>query len=283
MFTIYSKRPSISIYLRRGIIDRTMGKIEIGVSMLFCLEEPFSSLLENLRRITVRQVELVDEGLHALNAQRVKALKQAAESLNLEFTVHAPFVDNNIASPNPVFQRGFLKRLEESLFYAGQLGCRLWVFHPGMETDASSSYSSLAWQLNLESARRLLETAEKYGVKIAIENVPEPYPFLMKSVRDFKRFYRDLGEDLPLVLDVGHANLNHQIRDFITQFPDKLAHVHASDNDGTGDQHLGIGRGNINWTEIAEALTEIGFDGVVMIESVKNVEESVKTLQMLFA
>lgn len=273
---------SISIYLRRGIIDRTMRKIEIGLSMLFCLEEPFSSLLENLRRVTVRQVELVDDGLHALDAQRVEALKQEAEALNLVFTVHAPFIGNDIASLNPVLRSKFLERLEKSLFYASQLDCRLWVFHPGMETDASSPYSSLAWQLNLEAARRLLETAEKYGVEIAIENVPEPYPFLMKSVRDFKQFYRDLGEGLSLVLDVGHANVNHQIKDFIMQFPDKLAHVHASDNDGTGDQHLGIGRGNINWTEVAEALTEISFNGVVMIESVKNVEESLKTLQMLF-
>ena len=147
-----------------------------------------------------------------------------------------------------------------------------------MRTDAS-----LDWQLNLESAHRLLETAEKHGVKIAIENVPEPYPFLMKSVEDFKRFYRDFGEDLPLALDVGHANLNHQIRDFITQFPDKLVHVHVSDNDGKGDQHLSIGRGNINWTEVAGALKQIGFNGVVIVESVKNVEESVKTLQMFFA
>lgn len=246
--------------------------------MLFCLEEPFSTLIKNLREVTVRQVELVDEGLHALNAQRVKALKQAAESLDLVYTVHAPFLGNDIASPNPVLRRKFLKRLEKSLFHSSQLGCRLWVFHPGMRTDAS-----LDWQLNLESVHKLSETAGRHGVKIAVENVPEPYPFLMKSVEDFKRFYRDFGEELPLVLDVGHANLIHQIRDFITQFSDRLVHVHASDNDGTGDQHLSIGRGNIDWAEVAGALEEIGFDGVVMVESVKNVEESVKTLQTFFA
>ena len=267
---------SINLYLRRNIIDRTMGKIEIGLSMLFCLEEPFSSLMKNLREVAVRQVELVDEGLHALDAQRVKVLKQAAESLDLEYTVHAPFLGNDIASLNPVLRRKFLKRLEKSILHSSQLGCRLWVFHPGMKTDAS-----LDWQLNLESAHKLLETAEKHGVKIAIENVPEPYPFLMKGVEDFKRFYRDFGEDIFLALDVGHANLNHQIQAFITEFPDRLVHVHASDNDGTGDQHLGIGRGNINWREVAEVLEEIGFNGVVMVESVKNIEESIKTLQML--
>ncbi len=269
---------SISIYLRRGITDRIMGKIEVGLSMLFCLEEPFSSLVKRLRKVTVRQVELVDEGLHALNAQRVKALKKAAESLDLEFTVHAPFFGNDIASPDAVLRRKFLEKLEKSLLYSSQLDCRLWLFHPGMRIDAS-----LDWQLNLESAHRLLETAEKHGVKIVIENIFEPYPFLMKNVEDFRRFYRDFGEGVLLALDVGHANVNHEIQAFIKEFPDKLAHVHASDNDGTGDQHLGIGRGNINWREVAEALKQRGFNGVVMVESVKNVEESIKNLQMFFA
>jgi sugar phosphate isomerase/epimerase len=264
-------------------MDGIMGKIEIGLSMLFCLGEPFSSLMKELRKVPLRQVELVDEGLHTFNASRVKALKQAAESLDLELTVHAPFVDNNIASPNPIFRRMFLKRLEKSILYASQLDCRLWVFHPGLKTGISYFYPGLDWQLNLDSVHELQEIAGRYGVKIAIENVPEPYLFLLKNVQDFERFYSDFGEDLPLVLDVGHANLIHQTQDFITQFSEKLVHVHASDNDGTGDLHLSIGHGNIDWRKVTAALKESGFNGVVMIESVKNIETSIKTLKTFFA
>ena len=257
-------------------------EIDIGLSMLFCLGEPFPSLLRRLYEVDVRRVEILDEGLHALSSKRVRALKRVTQSRGLELTLHAPFADINIASPNPSLRRVILRRLEKSILYARQLGCRLWVFHPGLKTGASYFYPGLDWQLNLGSIRTLLEVARRHDVEIAIENVPEPYPFLMKSVDDFSRFYNELGEDIRFVLDIGHANLNHQIQEFITQFSDKIVYMHVSDNDGTHDSHLGIGHGTINWASVAEAIKEIKYDKVVMLESIEYVEESLQILRKLF-
>ncbi len=251
--------------------------------MLFCLGEPFSSLIERLRKVNVRHVEVLDEGLHTLNSKRVKALRSVAQSYDLKLTVHSPFADINIASPSPVLRRTILRRLEKSISHASQLDCRLWVFHPGLKTGVSYFYPGLDWQLNMESVRVLLKVARKHGVKIAIENVPEPHPFLMKSVQDFSRFYSELDEDIGLVLDIGHANLNHQIQEFITQFSDKIVHMHVSDNDGVQDIHLGLGYGTVNWKTVAEAIKKIGYSGVIILESVEHVEESLQTLRKLFA
>ncbi len=126
-----------------------MPKPEIGLSMLFCLEEPFSSLIERLRNAATRQVEIVDEALHTFNSRRLSSLKKVAKSCDLELSVHAPFVDINIASPSTVLRRAILKRLGKSIFYAGQLGCRLWIFHPGKATGVSHFYPGLDWQLNI--------------------------------------------------------------------------------------------------------------------------------------
>jgi len=68
----------------------------------------------------------------------------------------------------------------------------------------------------------------------------------VKNVEDFKRFYSEVNEDIGLVLDVGHANINGQIESFLTTFADKIVDMHVHDNYGKGDQHLGIGYGNIN-------------------------------------
>jgi len=257
-------------------------EIDIGLSMLFCLREPFPSLLRHLHEVDVRRVEILDEGLHALNSRRVGALKMVAQSRGIELTLHAPFADINIASPNPSLRRVMLKRLEKSILYARRLDCRLWVFHPGLKTGVSFFYPGLDWRLNLGSIRTLLEVARKHDVEIAIENVPEPYPYLMKSVGDFSRFYDELGEDIGFVLDIGHANLNHQIKDFITQLSNKTVHMHVSDNDGTHDSHLGIGHGTIDWENLAKLITEIKYGGVIMLESVEHVKESLQTLRKLF-
>jgi len=258
------------------------GKPQIGLSMLFCLGEPFPSLLKHLQKVDVRHVEIVDEGSHALNGRRVKALKRAVQSKDLEIAVHAPFAGINIALSGPALRRAVLKRLKKSIFYARQLDCRLWLFHPGLQTGVSHFYPGVDWQLNLDSVRTLLKIGRKEGVEIAIENVPAPYPFILKNVEDFSRFYDELNDDIGLVLDVAHANLNRQVQHFIRQFSEKIVHMHVSDNDGAYDLHLGIGYGTINWESVAKAVREAKYSNVIMLESIEHVQESLQTLRKLF-
>jgi len=254
----------------------------IGLSMLFCLGEPFPSLLKRLEEVDVKCVELVDESRHALNSKRVKTLKRTANLHGLDFTVHAPFVDINIASLNPTLRRVMLKRLEKSIAYARQLKCRQWIFHSGWKTGVSDFYPNVDWQLNLRSVRTLHAIARKYNVEISVENTPEPFPFLLKTMQDFALFYSELGNDIGMTLDIAHAHTSHQALEFIEKFSDKIIHVHASDNEGKYDAHRGIGHGNINWKAIAEALKRIRYRGLIMLESIEHVEESLQTMRRIF-
>jgi len=256
--------------------------MNIGLSMLFCLGEPFPSLLKRLEKVDVNCVELVDESQHSLNSKRVKTLRHIANSKGLDFTVHAPFVDINIASLNPILRRAMLKRLEKSIAYARQLKCRQWVFHSGWKTGVSEFYPNLDWQINLRSIRTLLTIAKKHNVEISVENTPEPFPFLLKTMQDFALFYSELGNDIGLTLDIAHAHTSHQALEFIEKFSDKIVHVHASDNEGKYDAHRGIGHGNIDWKAIAEALKRIRYKGLIMLESIENIEESLQTMRRIF-
>ncbi len=260
-----------------------MAKPEIGLSMLYCLKEPFTSILKRLREVDLNHVEIPDEGLHTLNQRRVRSLKEAAKANNLDLVVHAPWAGINIAAPSPVLRRTILKRLEKSIVYAGQLGCRLWLFHPGSKTALSHIYPGKDWQQNLDSVRTLLNVARREGVEIAIENVPEPFPFLMKGVEDFRRFYEELDDEIGIVLDVAHANLNGQIQDFMRQFSEKIVHMHVSDNDGANDLHLGIGYGSIDWENVAKTVKEAEYSNLIVLESTDHVEESLQVLRKLFS
>jgi len=252
--------------------------------MLFSLGEPFSSMLKHITEFDVNYIELVDESQHALNRKRVTALKRIARENGLEFTVHAPFADINIASPNPVLRRVMLKRLEKSLRCARQLRCRQWVFHSGWRSGVSEFYPNLDWQINLRSVRTLLAVAKKLGVEISIENTPEPFHFLVKRMQDFTLFYSELGSDVDLgiTLDIAHANTNQQVFGFVEKFADKIVHVHVSDNEGKYDSHRGIGYGKINWESVAKALKTINYKGLVMLESIDHVQRSIQTMRRLF-
>jgi len=260
-----------------------MQRIEVGLSMLYCIGHPFSYMAEHLRKAEVRHIEVLDEAHHALNKRRIKIIKDISQSRGFNLSVHAPFVDVNLASPNSSFRRVILRRLKKSIGFASQLDAALWIFHSGLRTGVSSYYPGEDWKINLQAIRELLDTANNSDMKITIENTPDPFPFILKSVDEFFRFYEDLGDaELGLTLDVGHANVNGQIYDFIKRFSDRIVHVHASDNDGTFDQHRGIGEGNIDWASVAEALRNIRYGGVVVVESDKRADESVQTLRAIF-
>jgi sugar phosphate isomerase/epimerase len=260
-----------------------MSKPKIGLSMLYSLGESFNEMVERLATVKTPYIEIVDDGLHALSKTRIQTLKETAKSHGLEYTVHAPFADINIASPSKSMLNASLKRLKQSIAFANVLNVKLWVFHPGIQTGISAFYPGKDWKQNIQSICLLCKTAEEYDVKIALENVPEPYPFTMKSVEDFTKFYKETSLNIDLVLDVGHANINKQIELFLTTFAGKIAHIHASDNMGELDQHLGIGYGKINWQQFTKTLKEIAYDKTVIVESVEHVEESLQKLTQLLA
>lgn len=89
-----------------------MPKPKIGLSMLYCLSEPFDKMVKRLNKVETRYVEVLDEGFHALNKKRVTTLNQIAKSHSIEYTVHAPFADINIASPSKPILTASFKRLK---------------------------------------------------------------------------------------------------------------------------------------------------------------------------
>jgi sugar phosphate isomerase/epimerase len=247
--------------------------------MLYTIGEPFERMLEGIPKTGARYVEVVDDGAHVLDEKRVLALKSVRDSYDVEYTVHAPFTGINISLQDKALLNATMKRLKESIVNSACLDCRLWVFHPGMKAGVSMFYPGMDWTRNLESVRLLSKFANEHGVKTAIENIMEP--FVLRSVAEFKRFYSELNEDVGLALDTGHANLSGEVDGFLTELSDKLVHVHAQDNLGKVDQHLGIGYGSINWESFAGLLKKTSFEGIVVLESVEHIEESMQRLKQL--
>jgi len=105
----------------------------------------------------------------------------------------------------------------------------------------------------------------------------------MSKPEEFTRFYRETNLPIGIVMDIGHANLEGHIESFFNLLADKIVHIHASDNDGSDDQHLGIGYGKIDYEWVAQTLKKIGYDKSVIIESITNVPESIQKLKQLLA
>ncbi len=251
--------------------------------MLYMLSEPFNIMTKQLVRAGTSFIEVVDDGTHALSKKRVATLNQIAKSKDIHYSVHAPFADINVASPSKTMLKASLNRLKRSMQNAYNLDAYLWVLHPGSKSGISAFYPGADWEQNLGSIRDLHGVASDFGLKMAMENLPGKYNFLMKTPQDFIRFYSETGlEDIGIVLDTGHANLEGQIQPFLRKLPNKIAHIHVSDNYGETDEHLGIGDGSINWEQFVKVLKTIEFSGTVLAESVFGAEETLRKLKQLF-
>jgi len=261
-----------------------VNRIQFGLSMLHCLDKSFKQMVNQLETVNVKLVEIVDDGLHTLNKRRISILKETINSFGLSFTVHSPFADINISSPSKPLRNFMIKRLKRSMLFARALEAKLWVLHPGIKTGISMFYPGSDWKQNVKTINLLSNYAKDLGLKVAIENLPKKYGFIMNTPEDFERLYAECSlDDVGIVLDTGHSNLEGQTEAFLKKLTEKIVQIHISDNMGEDDQHLGVGFGNINWNQFSKILHEINFKKTIMIETVGNVNASLFKIQELLS
>jgi sugar phosphate isomerase/epimerase len=56
------------------------------------------------------------------------------------------------------------------------------------------------------------------------------------------------------------------LQELVRRFVDRVGHVHLSDNRGVYDDHFRLGTGNIDFSNLANALVEAGYDDTVTFE-----------------
>ena len=258
-----------------------MSKPKVGVSMLYCLGEPFNRMVKRLGKMETKYIEILDDGAHDLNKKRITLLNEAAKSINLTYSLHAPFADVNIASPVKPLLDASMKRLTQSIANANAIDAKMWVFHPGQRTGIGQFYPGADFKQMCQSIQKIYAVAEEYGINIALENLPAKYWFLMNTPEEFQKMYKETNLPIGLTLDLGHANLEGQVQPFFNLLADKIIHIHASNNDGSEDQHFGVEDGNIDYNWFVEALSKIGYDKTVVVESMYKVPQSIRKLKQL--
>lgn len=255
--------------------------MELATSTLYLLDRPLEDILEEIIKLNVKNIELADSGNHSLNPNRVERLQELRSSYELEFSVHAPYADTNLSADDDLIREWVLKRIRASIRFSSELEARNLVLHPGWTTATEPFMRGRSWGLNIRSLRWLQKYAGDYGVECLLENVPNPTPYLLVTVDDFRLFDDEMTPSLNYVLDIGHAHLQGEVFEFIDSFGPKIKHVHVSDNDGIQDQHMPIGEGTVDWPLVFKALKKSGFDGWVVVESYSKMAENIAYLKKL--
>ncbi len=175
--------------------------------------------------------------------------------------VHGPFGDLCPGSFDPLVREVARTRIRQVFPIAERLGAGHLILHHGYVPNTSSpdnwlNRSTAFWQEILAEL--------PVGVTIHLENHQEATPEQV-----LRLIGRVADPRLGICLDIGHAHAISRVPvvAWITALGRNLTYVHLHDNDGSGDQHLPLGQGNIPLVDVFAALEEHAPKAIWMIEA----------------
>lgn len=228
----------------------------------------FGQVLRAIGSGKSRNWEIFDDGLHTLTRSRIIQLVRLKHRREVAYSVHGPICDLNLATLNSEVRPAVLNRLERSLKNAASLEAKTWVLHPGTHGALSWVHPGDDWKANMANIQRFHRLGRKLGVEVTIENISVGTAVLSRAV-DFMRLYRETSAGPGMTLDIGHSHLRGETQEYLRKLGKKIRHIHLHDNKGDYDTHLAVGSGTIRWQETLQLILDSGFNGDLVIESVK--------------
>jgi sugar phosphate isomerase/epimerase len=216
----------------------------------------------------------------SLDASSVRSLLDAYDIVPAQ--MHGPSDgSSDIGNLDNAGRKEAIAKHRKYLRYCPALGVRCYVLHPGGllygKWDDKQKVPVFRFErrfveklieANVASVKELADEAHEHGVKIAFENGPLNDPTFL-TISDQLGIVSKVGRDnVGICVDVGHANvgMNTKPAELIRKLGSTVWALHLHDNDGTGDQHLPPGSGNIDWVDVVRALGEIRYAGLLNIE-----------------
>lgn len=176
-------------------------------------------------------------------------------------SIHAPCVAVNLAASK---QKNYAKIFEKTFAYAQKIKADFVVVHTNEDWEGDRE---LVQARVIRRLRQLINLAVRYDVQLLIENV---------GLRTKNNLLFDLQEYMALLdifpaaqalLDTGHAHVNGwDIPTVVESLGERLTACHLHDNDGSGDAHLPIGQGDIDWAAYFAAVKNYAPEAVQVLE-----------------
>jgi sugar phosphate isomerase/epimerase len=230
---------------------------------------PFKEMLEKISKHFIAW-EIIAEGEHHLwNIE--DELRQLQASYDLEIFIHAPLSDINIGSLNSSMRKESLRQITETLRIMSKLDLGLLTLHPGNYSPLGLLVRQKVKNLCKEALKEIGKIGRNYNIKIALENMPKQSFTLAHTLSELLEL---ADKNVGLCFDVGHANTTKDLDSFLT-YSGKFINIHLHDNSGRKDEHLPLGRGNIDFKRVLAILIP-KYENYFVIEA-NNLEEAIES------
>lgn len=211
---------------------------------------PYRILLERLPEVLSRRIcpEIYFDA-EALDGYSERDLLDCARALRregLSYSVHAPFMDLAPGAPDPKVRGVVKERFWATLTVAELIRPDCVVFHPGYDRWHYAGFKDRWLEISLEVWGPLIDEARRRGIRLAIENVFDEDPSLIREL------LKETGWWAGFCFDPAHHLLYSEapVAEWFRQLGRSLLEVHLHDNHGKSDEHLPPGEGKVNFEEV---------------------------------
>jgi len=226
----------------------------LGMADYPSLEGSLEDFLNFASKLRIRVLELKLDRLELLLAlsktDKLLEIKNLSNSYDFKYFVHGPNIDTNLASVNPLLRSVFKKTIFKVVNFATALNAELFVSHVGrLSRDYPQKLVKKAMRNATDSLRKMNQLSNDLGIIFTIENDHKSNDYVLAGYPEqINYFIENVG--CKLTFDVGHANTIGKIEDFTKLLDRFIINVHLHDNDGKADEHLPIGKGNIDFVRL---------------------------------
>jgi len=175
-----------------------------------------------------------------------------------------PLLDNNPNGVDRLMRQYTLDRYREAIDLAAEWECPYVVAIPGPVNSLINPPHD--WMLNwfVEGMTQLVDYSRGTGVQLLLENVPFTY---LPTAADMKKTAEMIGPEVGINYDICNAAfIKEDIGAAIRDLGPMLKNVHISDSPADEFLHCKLGTGIVDPAPVAQALNDIGYDGVTVLE-----------------
>jgi D-psicose/D-tagatose/L-ribulose 3-epimerase len=252
--------------------------MQFGVST-FLWASPFTSnsfdLVYKIKEMGFDIIEVAVEKQELIDWVK---LKEIVKETGLQVTISGAFgPERDISSDDPNIRAKGLKYITDCIEIAQNMGSPIFggpVYSAVGKTRFISDEQKKrerAWCI--ENLIKVSKFAEDRGIIVGVEPLNRFETDMVNTADQAISLVKEVDHpNIKIQLDTFHCNIEEKnIPDTIRKVgKDLLCHVQGNESDrGTP------GTGNVDWTGIKEALTEIGYDKAIVIETFGEVSEEI--------
>ena len=233
------------------------------------MDEDLSDTLSFLKTTGFDFVEMPinESDTNPANLSKWRAISEQLRSLNLGVqtcTICGP--EYSLISPDASVRQAGVDYLKHVVNCSAAVGSSILMgpMYAGFKTFTGKPATQEEWDWSVAGMRAVAEHAATQGVTLAIESLNRFETYLLTCADDVVRYVE--GVDHPncrAAFDTFHANMEEKsVEAAIRTLAPYLVHVQISENDRSTP-----GKGHINFTEVFDTLSDVGYTGPIAIEA----------------